>query len=234
MHVFYAPDAVNGLFYLPAEESHHCLRVLRFRHGDSLIVTNGRGLMLRGELSDENPAGAAVRSTQVLKSSDQKKYNLHIAISPLKNASRFDWFVEKAVELRVSKITPLICGRTERKNVRIDRLNKIALESMKQSMFEFLPVVDEPVYFNEFVKNSDNGTARYIASCSEGHKHLLKDEEHNKILVLIGPEGDFCEDEVQFAQGQGFVHLSLGDSRLRTETAGIYVAASMYCKYLNV
>lgn len=233
MHVFYAPDALDGTFSLPEAETHHCIRVLRFRQGDEIIVSNGKGLLLKGILSDVNPTGAVIISSQVIINSPQPQYDLHIAISPLKNVTRFEWFVEKAVELRVSKITPLVCERTEKKHVRHDRLQKIALEAMKQSMSEFLPAMNEPARFRDLVDESGIDNEKYIASCYEGEKAELHDSKQKKILILIGPEGDFTEHEIQYAQKRRFQGLSLGNSRLRTETAGIYVAAVLYNKFYN-
>jgi 16S rRNA (uracil1498-N3)-methyltransferase len=232
MHVFYAPDAVSGFFKLSQEETHHCIKVLRFRKGDSIVVSNGKGFLAECVLSDEDPTGVQVRSENILKNSSELKYHLHIAISPLKNMSRFEWFVEKAAEMRVAEITPLICKRTEKTGIRIERLRKISLEAMKQSVSERLTIVHEPVSIEEFITVPNPGFSRYIASCADDEKISIGEMNENKVEVLIGPEGDFTEAELVNSKKAGFRLLDLGEARLRTETAGVLTAAAMYSRFL--
>jgi len=233
MHVFYAPDATEEQFTLPFEETVHCLRVLRFKTGDKIVVTNGKGLLLEAVIEDENPIGLLLRTLQILKKTNSQKFHLHIAISPLKNVSRFEWFVEKAAEFRISEITPLICKRTEKRNVRTDRLRKIATEAAKQSKSEFLPIIHEPIDFKRFLEVLPVKLQCCIASCGDGEKLTLHELNSPDLLVMIGPEGDFSEDEITLALQRECKSLSLGSSRLRTETAGVFVASSMYFKYLQ-
>ncbi len=233
MQVFYAPSALNGIFSLPFEETIHCLKVLRHKQGDTVLVTNGKGLLIEGLINDENPAGVQIQAVNIITDSKQPQFNMHIAISPLKNVSRLEWFVEKAVELRTFQITPLICHRTEKRKVRTDRLQKIALEAMKQSMFEFLPQINNPVKFEDFVKTELNGFSKYIATCTGNERTNLSGEESKNVVVLIGPEGDFSNEEIQIATKTGFKPLMLGNSRLRTETAGVFVSALMYYKNIK-
>jgi len=233
MHVFYAPSASQGLFCLPQDESYHCIKVLRFRQGDLIIVTNGSGLLLEGTLMDEDITGVQISAKSVLKNHSRPIFNLHIAISPLKNVSRFEWFVEKAAEMRVSQITPLICNRTEKRNIRIDRMQKIALEAMKQSKSEYLTKINEPVSMKNFLKNKFQGYSTYIAICSDSQKTQINELESRDVVVLIGPEGDFTGVELNEAITAGCIPLGLGHSRLRTETAGVFTAAYMYSKYLQ-
>jgi 16S rRNA (uracil1498-N3)-methyltransferase len=233
MHVFYAPDATEQQFILPFEETIHCLRVLRFRSGDNIVVTNGKGLLLEAVIEDENPTGLLLRTLQILINSKSQKFHLHIAISPLKNVSRFEWFIEKAAEFRISEITPLICKRTEKKNVRTDRLRKIATEAAKQSKSEFLPFIHEAVDFKRFIEVLPVESQCLIASCGDGEKLTLHDLSSPNLLVLIGPEGDFSDEEISLSLQKNCKSLSLGSSRLRTETAGVFVASSMYYKYLQ-
>ncbi len=231
MHVFYAPDAVSGLFQLPKAETHHCLHVLRFRKGDGIVVTSGKGFLAECLLCDENPEGAQVKTLNILKDHQECFSKLHIAISPLKNMSRFEWFVEKAAELRVAEITPLICKRTEKTGVRTERLRKIALEAMKQSVSGFLTMIHEPVKFENFIHIPANAYSRYIASCNDENKISVNEIAGNKCVILIGPEGDFTENELAESSRNGFVHLDLGGARLRTETAGLVAATAMYLKF---
>jgi 16S rRNA (uracil1498-N3)-methyltransferase len=206
---------------------------LRFKAGNTITASNGKGLMVEAVIESAAEGLVQLRKVQVLRHKERAKYNLHIAMSPLKNASRFEWFVEKAVELRVTQISPLICSRTEKQKVRIDRLKRIALEAMKQSASLFLTEIREPVTFNEFVNTETNEFSGYIAACTLTDVYYLNDEQSENLIVMIGPEGDFTQEEIHEAVEKGYKILSLGSSRLRTETAGVFAAASMYFKHIR-
>ena len=162
---------------------------------------------------------------KILKKESQKKqhnYSLHIAIAPTKNMDRFEWFLEKATEIGVDEITPIICEKSERKKIKIERCEKIITSAMKQSLKFHKPKINQPILFKDFIKNK-NCEKKYIASCNEINRKILKDEEiYQSSTILIGPEGDFTKSEVQDAVNNNFIHVSLGKSRLRTETAAIF------------
>lgn len=231
MHVFYSPDSDNGIFTLPREESYHCLKVLRFRRGQTIVVTNGKGILLEGLIEDENIQGVRISAIRLLSQFSKRPFDLHIAMSPLKNVSRFEWFIEKATEFRTAEITPIICQRTERRNFRTDRMQKIAIEAMKQSVSEFCCNINEPVYFNDFIQNSIAYTGKYIAACLSVDKIKVSQIEENSVVMLIGPEGDFTDEELQAAIQSGFVPVSFGMARLRSETAATFTSSVFYNKF---
>lgn len=228
MHLFYSKDVNKDLFLLSPDESLHCVKVLRFRTTDKVLATNGNGLLVEAELLDENFKGVMLKTTKVVIDKSALDFKLHVALSPLKNPSRFEWFVEKAVEFGITEITPIISEKTEKKHLKIDRLQKIALEAMKQSLHCFLPQVNESVSFNEFVSANINKN-KFIAWCGDADKQVLNSEllNSNDIVFLIGPEGDFTQKEFQFAKENNFSPISLGNYRLRSETAAVYVCSSM-------
>jgi 16S rRNA (uracil1498-N3)-methyltransferase len=206
---------------------------MRFRQGDCIYVTNGKGLIIEGTVLDENPAGLGVRNDRTFRKSEARDFQLHIALSPLKNPSRFEWFVEKSTELKVSRITPLICERTEKKTIRTDRLQKIAMEAAKQSLSEFLPQIDDAVSFKDFTGSSSQDAGKYIAVCHSNDRTSFQNVSDKNIICLIGPEGDFTEAEVNFALASGYLPVSLGEARLRSETAGILAVSAMFLKHQN-
>ncbi len=220
------------LFYLPAvttlgpatvtdDEAAHAIRVLRMREGEQVLVTNGRGGLFEARVT---AVGKRELTVEVEKSIDvpASPRRLHIAIAPTKNIDRIEWFLEKATETGIAEITPIICRRSERKEVRIDRLEKIIVAAAKQSRHASFPVLNNPMTYADFLK-STAGPGRYIAHCHAGEKPLLIQAlgTNNSALILIGPEGDFHEDEVKSAIDAGFQSVSLGESRFRTETAAL-------------
>jgi len=228
MHLFYSRDVNKDMFNLNPDESLHCVKVLRFRTADKVLATNGNGLLVEAELLDENFKGVMLKTTKVIKDKSNSDYKLHVALSILKNPSRFEWFVEKAVEFGITEITPIISEKTEKKHLKIDRLQKIALEAMKQSLHCFLPQVNESLSFKEFVAINQNNN-KFIAWCGEADKQMLNSEllKSNDIVFLIGPEGDFTNKEFELAKENNFKPISLGNYRLRSETAAVYVCSSM-------
>lgn len=218
MHLFYAPEiSVDSLDYvLTEEESKHCIRVLRMKQGDEITLLNGRGLASVAVISEDHPKRCKLEITSFIQHERSEK-ELHIAIAPTKNMDRMEWFLEKATEIGLSKLTFLKCDHNERGQMKLDRLEKIAISAMKQSKRYFLPELVEFIPFADFVKNHPNG---YIGHCYESQKKPLT-ELTNRQVFLIGPEGDFSEVEVKLALEQGYQAVSLSDFRLRTETAAL-------------
>jgi 16S rRNA (uracil1498-N3)-methyltransferase len=203
-------------------ESKHIVRVLRKTTGDILKITNGKGYLFDVEICFANDKKCTAK---IIKAEEKPKpwnYSLHIAIAPTKNNDRIEWFLEKATEIGIDEITPIICSNSERRYVKIDRFEKIIQAAMKQSLKCTLPKINEPIKFNDFIKQDFDGTI-CIAHCEDQEKNFLKSvvQTSEKITILIGPEGDFSLDEIAKALDKKFKPISLGKSRLRTETAGI-------------
>jgi 16S rRNA (uracil1498-N3)-methyltransferase len=228
LQLFYAPGIAGDIHTLDEEESRHCSRVLRLGRGDIIYLTDGRGSLFEAEIISTGKA-CQVRITGTRQSTDsQRPYRLHIAIAPTKNIDRFEWFLEKATEIGIDEITPLICEHSERRQMRLDRLEKVITSAMKQSLKFWHPVLHEPVDFSKFTGNKIDGD-KFIAFITEGApllQHISK--KGNDTTILIGPEGDFSPAEVEMAKIAGYSVVSLGNSRLRTETAGI-VACHTIC-----
>ncbi|MDH3697727.1 MAG: 16S rRNA (uracil(1498)-N(3))-methyltransferase [Flavobacteriaceae bacterium] len=210
-----------------AEESKHIARVLRKKTGDVVQVTNGDGLLFSATLSVANPDQCLATITRI----DKKilpMHWLHIAVAPTKNADRFEWFLEKATEIGVNEISPIICEHSERKTIKKDRCIRILESAMKQSKRAYLPKFNEPGTLKEFLDHEHPGL-RFIAHCHEGEKLELKRRvaPDKDITILIGPEGDFSEAEVDLAYEKGFYPVSLGEARLRTETAAVVACATV-------
>ena len=222
MNIFYTPDITGNLYTLDESESKHCIRVLRYEKGSQLTLVDGKGGRYEAVIVDPNPKKCTVEVIKMIKDFEKRNYYLHIAIAPTKNIDRFEWFLEKATEIGVDEITPLLCEHSERKQIKPDRLEKIVVAAMKQSLKAFLPMLNNLTTFESFL-NQAIGHNCFIAHCEEGNKPYLYNaiEPEQKILVLIGPEGDFSSTEIVRAQELGFQAVSLGSSRLRTETAGV-------------
>lgn len=222
MQLFYAPDINPDLYNLPEEESKHCIRVLRFKKGDIIKLTDGIGNLFHAELISDNPKKCSLKIIKRETDIDKRGFRLHIAIAPTKNINRFEWFLEKATEIGIDEITPLICDNSERRSVKFDRMEKILISAMKQSLKTYLPKLNPEESFNKFVSNSVV-TRKFIAYISNDVTETLKNS-YNKgedVTIMIGPEGDFSSEEVDRAIHFGFNPISLGKSRLRTETAGL-------------
>lgn len=223
MYLFYCPDIVIK-HTLSEEESAHCVRVLRYTAGDEILITDGRGTTYTARITNPHPKHC---DFEIIASEKQEKhhaFHLHIAIAPTKNIERMEWAIEKCVEIGVDEITPLLCRFSERKQLRTDRLEKIILSAAKQSLTPYLPVLHELTPYDSFVREQAKlNQQNFIAHCYKDEKRFLKDEMElsRDVLVLIGPEGDFSEKEVADALALGFVPVSLGNSRLRTETAAV-------------
>ena len=219
MQLFYT-DNVAEEFTLPPDESKHIIKVLRKEKGELVNFTDGKGNHLIAEIINSDLKKLRVRVINQIKKKKNHNYFLHIAISPTKNMNRLEWFLEKSTEIGIDEISILICDRSERKKINIDRCKRILLSSMKQSLKYHLPKINESISFNKFMKKEFSGN-KYIAYCLE-KRNQLKDEKIEKNnLILIGPEGDFSPKEIEISKKNNYKSVSLGNNRLRTETAGV-------------
>ncbi len=234
MLLFYTPDVrpAHKEYLLSEEESKHAVRVLRLTVGDKLHLVNGVGDLLAAEIIDAHPKRTALTILSHESAYQKRDYYLHVAIAPTKNMDRLEWFVEKAVEIGIDEITPIICTHSERKEVKVDRLNKVAVAAMKQSLKAYLPKINEAMSFARLMELpalQDSSIQKTIAHCVNQEKVFLSSActPKNSVLVFIGPEGDFSLQEIEQALSAGFVGISLGESRLRTETAALMATAEV-------
>lgn len=229
MQLFYNPQISESTidFTFDREESKHIVKVLRKKDGDTLFVTNGLGFIFKTEIVLAIDTKCTVKIVGFEKA-PTPTYHLHLAVAPTKMNDRFEWFLEKATEIGISEITPIICDHSERKQIKIDRFDKIITSSMKQSNQYYLPKLNEPIAFKDFMKMQHEGSL-FIAHCEETDKKLLKEliKPNTNITMLIGPEGDFSNKEIQLAVEKKFIPVSLGNTRLRTETAAIVACHSV-------
>ena len=228
MNIFYALPLDHDLLILDEQESRHCVKVLRTRVGEKVHAVDGIGGFYEAELIDDN--AKACRLSVVKRSEDFNPlpYDLHIGIAPTKSIDRFEWFLEKATEIGVSSISPLLCERSERKVLRLDRLEKVIISAMKQSKKAYKPLLNQPLALNKWLKQGE-GESKLIAHCDEGSKeNLWQMKLSGSIKLAIGPEGDFSNKELDLAAENGFSPISLGAYRLRTETAGIIACSAVY------
>ena len=253
MEIFYSNDIDGTSVRLNSEESAHCVRVLRHRAGDEIAVMDGRGTLLRCVLEEASPSAAVARIARREPGFGAHPYHLTLAVCPTKNMDRYEWMAEKATEIGVDVIAPVIGERSERKVCKTDRLERLVLSAAKQSLKASVPVVSQPVSVLDFIgsfsdtpspsgltpsgitsslSGTNGGTLKLIAYCFEGEKVSIKDalaaSNCSNIVVLIGPEGDFSPKEVAAALRAGFKPVHLGSSRLRTETAALISAAAVY------
>jgi 16S rRNA (uracil1498-N3)-methyltransferase len=232
MHLFYLPEISNGKAGLDRDESKHALKVLRLKEGDPVQLVDGKGGMFEAEISDTHGGLCTFNIVRVLEDKSVRPYRLHLAVAPTKNIDRFEWFLEKATEIGIDEITPVICEHSERRNLNTERCNRILIAAMKQSLKATLPQMNEPVKLKDFIA-SCTAPQRFVGYCDENtERRFLGDVYQNRIeaAVLIGPEGDFSEEEVRLALNSGFKAITLGNSRLRTETAAV-VATSMIATF---
>lgn len=229
MHIFYSPHVEkNQHFTLNEEESKHCIKVLRLKEGDEIRLIDGKGNLFETVISDANPRRCSIKINKVIKDYNSRNFYLHIAIAPTKNQDRFEWFLEKTTEMGIDEITPLICSRSERKDIKIERSEKVIIAAMKQSIIAKKPIINSPVPFKSFIYNFiNNNIEKYIAHCDTGQKYGFNElyKKGKGAVVLIGPEGDFDPDEIKIALENLYKPVTLGKNRLRTETAGITACA---------
>lgn len=221
MKIFFSPNILSENV-LPEEESQHAVRVLRLQAGDEIVVIDGKGGWYNCVISNPHPKRCEFEIKKTILEYEKRNYKLHIAIAPTKNIERFEWFIEKATEIGIDEITPIISQFSERKIIKPERLGKIIVSASKQSLKAYFPILNPTCTFNEFLKKY-TANQQFIAHCYEESKQTLQSlyKKSSDVIILIGPEGDFSPDEVKKALELHYSPVSLGKSRLRTETAGL-------------
>ena len=229
MQLFYNQDINESTqrFVFPKEESRHIIKVLRKQEGDAVYITNGKGWLFRSQIEI-----ADIKKCQVIiidaNKQPERKYKLHLAVAPTKMNDRYEWFLEKATEIGVDTITPIICEHSERKVIKAERYEKILQSAMKQSLHCYIPKLNETVTFKSFLERDFNDQI-FIAHCEDTERKSLKKllRPETDVTILIGPEGDFSVKEIEMALQQNFIPVTLGNTRLRTETAAIVACHSV-------
>ena len=221
MELFYSSD-LRKQITLTSEESKHITKVMRKKQGDKLIFTNGKGTQAIGEIIKIEKNKTYIDITKKENKEKTHNYYLHLAISPTKNTNRFEWFLEKATEIGIDEITPIISEKSEKETIKKVRCNKILISAMKQSNQYYLPILNDPINLKEFLQKNHN-CQKYIAHCNSdiSRSELKSEKSLNKSIILIGPEGDFTINEIQIALNKNYKSISLGSNRLRTETAAV-------------
>ena len=242
MELFYSRDIEGGICRLDQDESGHCIKVLRHRSGDEISVIDGCGTLYRCRITSDSPKGVEAIILDSEEGWGGHPYHLHMAVCPTKNNDRFEWFAEKACEIGFDVLSPVFGDHSERKVLKTARVEKILVSAAKQSLKAAIPIVNEPVSVKEFIKEAagDDKSLKLIAYCFEDEraprrsiKEVLNAFEGTDITVMIGPEGDFSRAEAETALEAGFIPVHLGESRLRTETAALTAAASVYFRYMK-
>ena len=239
MELFFSRDIEGGICRLDHDESGHCIKVLRHRCGDEISVIDGCGTLYRCRITSDSHKGV---EAMVLDSSENwggHPYRLHLAVCPTKNNDRYEWFAEKACEIGLDELSPVIGDHSERRVLKTARVEKILVSASKQSLKAAVPVVNEPTSVKEFIKASTGDSLKLIAYCFEDEniprrsiKEVLDSYEGTDVVVMIGPEGDFSQEEATLALEAGFIPVHLGTSRLRTETAAVTAASAAYFRYM--
>ena len=252
MELFYSREIEGGICRLDHDESGHCVKVLRHRAGDEISVIDGCGTLYRCRITSDSHKGVKAMVLDSVENWGSHPYRLHMAVCPTKNNDRYEWFAEKACEIGLDEISPVIGEHSERRVFKTARIEKILVSAAKQSLKGAVPVVNEPVSVKEFIRamagdchvagaprNDVDGTLKLIAYCFEDErvprrsiKEVLQGYEGTDIVVLIGPEGDFSHEEAELAIEHGFIPVHLGDSRLRTETAALTAVSATYFRYI--
>ena len=239
MEVFYSPEIENGTCVLPEEESVHCVRVLRHREGDEIYVIDGLGTLYTCRLTDASPKAARAQVLREEPDWGAHPYFLEMAVCPTKNLDRYEWVAEKATELGLDVIHPVIGDHSERKVFKSDRLRRLLVSASKQSLKGAVPTVQEPRTVREFIASAPEDALKLICCCFEGETPRTSinaalestgGAENPRIIILIGPEGDFSREEAALAVAAGFIPVHLGPSRLRTETAALTAVEAVYLK----
>lgn len=232
MHVFYTPDISSDIYTLNEEESKHCSRVLRLNLGDVIHLIDGRGGLYEAEISGIAKKNVQLKVINKQSEFGKRDHHLHIAIAPTKNIDRLEWFLEKATEIGIDEITPIICDRSERKVVKEERLEKVITSAVKQSLTAYHPKLNPSITFAELMKQNIN-SEKMIAHCMEGEKPYIYQiaKPFQSYLILIGPEGDFTPAELDIALQNNYKPVTLGNTRLRTETAAL--SACFEANYIN-
>lgn len=232
MHVFYTPDINSNNYTLNEEESKHCSKVLRLGVGDVVHLIDGRGGLYKAQINEANKKHVQLLVIEHQQEYGKRNHHLHIAIAPTKNIDRLEWFLEKATEIGIDEITPIICDRSERKIIREERLEKVVTSAVKQSLTAYHPQLNKAISFADFITKSKE-TEKFIAHCMDGAKPYINQivNIHQSYLILIGPEGDFTPAELNVALQNGYKPVTLGNTRLRTETAAL--AACFEVNFIN-
>lgn len=226
---FYAPEIERSPI-LPEKESVHCIRVLRMKEGDQISVTDGKGTRYACVIEKADSVRTRVRILSKEFFPEERCYRLTLAVAPTKNSDRMEWMAEKAVEIGVDKIVLLKCDRSERKFLRVDRLQRIMISAMNQSLSVYLPEIEEVTDFLNFVENTGRSNQKFFGYCSDSYplKELVREcKGGGEVVVMIGPEGDFTTQEVEQAVSNGFIPVTFGKKRLRTETAGVFAVCAV-------
>ena len=230
MQIYYAPDISGNSYTLDENESKHLIRVLRMTKGSGVRLIDGKGNLYEGIISDPDQKKCTIDITRKIMDFEKRNYRLHIAISPLKNTERFEWFVEKSVEIGIDEITPLLCRNTEKQGIKTVRAENIITSAMKQSLKATRTLLNEPCSLEDIISMDMKGI-RMIAHCNNSIARQKISDVYSKnesVTILIGPEGDFTRNEIDQAIQSGFSPVHLGPSRLRTETAGVSACHSVY------
>jgi 16S rRNA (uracil1498-N3)-methyltransferase len=231
MHCFYEPNLTGESVLLSEEESKHAVRVLRLSTGDKVELLDGKGTRAVAEVSDDHPKRCVLRIVSRNNETTGRNFHLHIAVAPTKNIDRIEWFVEKATEIGVDEITFLNCEHSERDTIKTERIEKVAISAMKQSQQSHLPKINELTSFHKFISDCES-EIRLIAHCEDSERKDLRDYSfgNKSAVILIGPEGDFSQEEIQAAIEAKFVPVVMGSTRLRTETAALYAVNTVHVK----
>ena len=235
MQLFYNSNIKSDdkSFFFDKEESKHIVKVLRKKESDKIFLTNGLGYLFESEIISASEKKCEIRITNV-QFHEPVSYHIHIAVAPTKMNDRLEWFLEKATEIGIQEITPIICDNSERKVYKIDRAEKIIQSAMKQSLQMYLPKINEPISYSQFVKQTIDGQ-KFIAHCEETERKAFQNEvkPNEKVTILIGPEGDFSTKEIKLALENQFIPVTLGNTRLRTETAALVACHTIVVKNSN-
>jgi len=227
MHIFYVPNAKGNRIELPESETKHALQVLRLKEESEVVLIDGKGGYYIGTIEEIGKKKCNVKILEKKENYGKRPNHLHIAIAPTKSSERFEWFIEKAIEIGIEEITPIITSRSERRKINTNRLNRIIISAVKQSYKAFLPKLNPIINYNDFISQNYNSD-KYIAHCEiNGRRIPISDLDFSNSdkLFLIGPEGDFTNQEIQMALKSNFSEISLGRERLRTETAPIVICS---------
>ena len=225
MDFFFSNDIDNQIIILDNDESRHCIKVMRHKVGDLIKIVDGLGNLYSGNLVSFNKNSCAIQINDKTENYKKRNQHIHIGISPIKNQDRLEWFIEKSVEIGIDEITLIDCDRTLRKKIKIDRLNKIAITAMKQSLKAYIPKINDVISVNDFIMYNQS-SSKFICHLDNDDRRdvfYYKDDikKYKNVSILIGPEGDFSASEIELAVDNNFLCVTLGNSRLRTETAGV-------------
>jgi 16S rRNA (uracil1498-N3)-methyltransferase len=232
MSIFYTPQITGNNLTLSEEESKHCIQVLRMKSGDELLLVDGVGGYYQARIINPHSKKCEVLIYNSQLEFQKRNFNLHIACAPTKNRERFEWFLEKATEIGIDRVTPITCQHSERSTLNTERLEKVLVSAMKQSIKAYKPKLEENCSFTNFiVQNKAFKGQKFIAHCADSPKEMLQNvyKKNNDVLILIGPEGDFSQEEIALAEASNFISVGLSTSRLRTETAALVA-----CHTLNL